>query len=79
MNRLFINLPINILSQAPAAAVTDLRNEAVQIGVGRAFYVERTPADITDCLVVKENSHISVPEECVDRTLSHGSTAEVET
>lgn len=75
MNRLFINLPINILSQAP----TDLRNEAVQIGVGRAFYVERTPADITDCLVVKENSHISVPEECVDRTLSHGSTAEVET
>ena len=42
-----------------------LRNQAVEIGVGGALDVERSPADVIDRLVVKKNSHISVLQKRV--------------
>jgi hypothetical protein len=45
----------------------DLSDETVQVGVGRAFDIEGTTADVVDSLVVKHNSNIGVLKKRVGR------------
>lgn len=39
---------------------SNLRDEAIQVGVSRALNIQRLAADVIDSLVIKENSNISV-------------------
>ena len=41
----------------------DLREESVEVGVGRALDVEVPSADVIDCLVVEDDCDVGVLEE----------------
>merc|ERR1712159_402527 len=56
-----------IESQGGSQRGRDLRDDAVQVGVGRALNVKAAAADIIDGLVVQTESHISVLQQRVGR------------
>jgi len=60
-----INVEGTIESEGGSQGRDNLRDESVQVGVGGAFNIEVSSADIVDGLVVKHNSNISVLEEGV--------------
>jgi len=43
----------------------DLRDETVQVGVGRSLDVEGSPADVIDGFIVQQDSNVGVLQERV--------------
>lgn len=62
-----IDVQGTIESKGGSQGRDNLRNESVQVGVGRSLNVEVSSADIIDCLIVEHNSDISVLQERVSR------------
>jgi hypothetical protein len=55
-----IDVQSTIESQRCSQWRDNLRDQSVQVGVGRSFNIKISSADIIDCFIIKHNSNISV-------------------